>query len=89
MATVATLLAGAGLPRATIDPRRIKDFAQALGRSSKLDTLDAEVITRVPSAFARTCVRPITKDRSHFMVRRPDGPCRAAEIRAIRLGEGD
>jgi transposase len=41
---VAAALAGAKLPLAVINPRRIRAFAQALGRLAKTDRLDAETI---------------------------------------------
>jgi transposase len=43
-AMVAAALAGAKLPLAIINPRRIRAFAQALGRLAKTDRLDAETI---------------------------------------------
>jgi transposase len=41
---VAAALAGAGLPLAVVNPRRIRAYAQALGRLAKTDRLDAETI---------------------------------------------
>ena len=51
--TVAAAIAAAQLPLAVVNPRQIRDFARAIGRLAKTDTLDAEVIAR----FAET-VRP-------------------------------
>ena len=51
-ATVAAALAGVGLPLCVVNPRQVRDFARAMGRLAKTDTLDAEVI-----AFAER-VRP-------------------------------
>ena len=42
--TVAAALSGAKLPLAVVNPRQIRDFAQALGRLAKTDALDAHVI---------------------------------------------
>ena len=42
--TVAAALAGVGLPLSVVNPRQIRDFARAMGRLAKTDTLDAEVI---------------------------------------------
>jgi transposase len=42
--TVAAALAGAGLPLAVVNPRQIRNFARAIGRLAKTDTLDAEAI---------------------------------------------
>src|SRR5450432_1814510 len=44
--TVAAALAGVGLPLCVVNPRQIRDFARAIGRLAKTDTLDAEVIAR-------------------------------------------
>ena len=43
-ATVAAALAGVELPLCVVNPRQIRDFARAMGRLAKTDTLDAEVI---------------------------------------------
>jgi transposase len=43
-ATVAAVLADNGLPLCVVNPRQIRDFARAMGRLAKTDTLDAEVI---------------------------------------------
>jgi transposase len=52
-ADVAAALALAGLPVAVVNPRQVRDFAKALGRLAKTDTLDATVL----AAFAAR-VRP-------------------------------
>lgn len=41
---VAAALASAGLPLAVVNPRQVRDFAKALGRLAKTDTLDAQVL---------------------------------------------
>ena len=43
-ASVAAALAAVGLPLCIVNPRQIRDFARAMGRLAKTDTLDAEVI---------------------------------------------
>ncbi|MGW9820808.1 mutator family transposase/transposase [Methylorubrum extorquens] len=43
-ASVAAALATLGLPLCIVNPRQIRDFARAMGRLAKTDTLDAEVI---------------------------------------------
>jgi transposase len=43
---VATALALAALPVAVVNPRQVRDFARALGRLAKTDTLDAAVLAR-------------------------------------------
>jgi transposase len=61
-ATVAAALAGVGLPLCVVNPRQIRDFARAMGRLAKTDTLDAEVIalfaTPRPAAPPRPPDRP-------------------------------
>jgi transposase len=54
--TVAASLAAAGLPLCVVNPRQIRDFARAMGRLAKTDTLDAEAI----ALFAER-VRPQTR----------------------------
>ena len=41
---VATALAAAGLPVVVVNPRQVRDFAKALGRLAKTDTIDARVL---------------------------------------------
>jgi len=41
---VAVACAAAGLPVAVVNPRQIRAFAQAIGRTAKTDPIDAEVI---------------------------------------------
>jgi transposase len=43
---VAVACAAAGLPVAVVNPRQIRAFAQAIGRTAKTDPIDAEVIAR-------------------------------------------
>jgi len=43
-AMVAAVLAGIRLPLCIVNPRQIRDYARAMGRLAKTDTLDAEVI---------------------------------------------
>jgi transposase len=42
--TVAAAIAAEQLPLAVVNPRQIRDFARAIGRLAKTDTLDAEAI---------------------------------------------
>lgn len=55
---VATAFALAGLPVALINPRQVRDFARALGRLAKTDTLDAEVLALF-AARVRPAPRPL------------------------------
>lgn len=50
---IATELAGARIPLAVVNPRQARDFAKAIGRRAKTDTIDAAVLAE----FARA-VRP-------------------------------
>lgn len=43
-------LTAAGLPVAVVNPRQARDFAKALGRLAKTDTLDAQVLARFAAA---------------------------------------
>ena len=62
---VAAALASAGLPLAVVNPRQIRDFARALGKLAKTDTIDAEVI----ALFAER-VRPEPKPLADEEARR-------------------
>jgi transposase len=65
-ASVAAALAAAGLPLCIVNPRQIRDFARAMGRLAKTDTLDAEVIALFAERI-RQPVRPLPEpERSHF-----------------------
>jgi transposase len=65
-ATVAAALAGVGLPLCVVNPRQIRDFARAMGRLAKTDTLDAEVIALFAERV-RPQARPLPEpERSRF-----------------------
>ncbi len=65
-ATVAAALASAGLPLSVVNPRQIRDFARAMGRLAKTDTLDAEVIALFAERV-RPQVRPLPEpERNHL-----------------------
>ena len=65
-ATVAAALAGIGLPLCVVNPRQIRDFARAMGRLAKTDTLDAEVIALFAERI-RPEVRPLPEpERNHL-----------------------
>lgn len=65
-ASVAAALAAAGLPLCIVNPRQIRDFARAMGRLAKTDTLDAEVIALFAERI-RPPARPLPEpERSHF-----------------------
>jgi transposase len=63
----------AGLPVAVVNPRQIRDFARAMGKLSKTDTLDAQVMAHF-AANVQPKPRPIpdaqTRELSDIMTRR-------------------
>jgi transposase len=63
-ATVAAILASAGLPLAVVNPRQIRDFARATGLLAQTDTLDARVIAHFAEAV-RPAVRPLPSEHAH------------------------
>jgi transposase len=54
----AAKLCAEGLPVAVVNPRTIRDFARAIGRTAKTDKIDAKVI----ALFAANC-QPMPQDR--------------------------
>jgi transposase len=62
-ATVAAILASAGLPVAVVNPRQIRDFARATGLLAKTDTLDARVIAPFAEAV-RPAVRLLPTEQA-------------------------
>jgi transposase len=48
--TLAQELAASGLPLAVVNPRQVRDFARALGRLAKTDSIDAQVIAQFAQA---------------------------------------
>lgn len=45
-------VAGAGLPLAVVNPAQVRHYAQALGKRTKTDLIDAEVIAHFAAAAA-------------------------------------
>ena len=63
---LAAALAATGIPLAVVNPRQIRDFARAMGRLAKTDTLDAEV-TALFAERVRPQARPLPEpERSHL-----------------------
>jgi transposase len=58
---LASALAAAGLPVAIVNPRQVRDFANALGLLEKTDRLDAGVLMEF-AARMRPPVRPVADD---------------------------
>lgn len=71
--TVAAALAQAKMPAAVVNPRQVRDFAKALGRLAKTDSLDAEVLAHFAEAV-RPEPRPLkdqqARDLEALLVRR-------------------
>jgi transposase len=64
--SVAAALAATGLPLCIVNPRQIRDFARAMGRLAKTDTLDAEAIALFAERV-RPPARPLPEpERSRF-----------------------
>jgi transposase len=55
---VASAIAAAQLPLAVVNPRRIREFAKAVGKLAKTDRLDAAIIAHFGEAV-RPAIRPI------------------------------
>jgi transposase len=65
--------AGAGLPIAVVNPRQVRAFAQALGRSAKTDAIDAAVLAAFGARMtppARVIPDAATRALAAFVVRR-------------------
>jgi transposase len=54
-------LAAAGIPVAVVNPRQVRDYAKAIGRLAKTDSIDAMVLARFGDAV-RPEVRPLKDD---------------------------
>ena len=59
-------LGTAGLPVAAVNPRQVRDFARAIGRLAKTDTLDAEVLARFAEAV-RAPPRPLPDAQAELL----------------------
>ncbi len=55
---VASVLASNGLPVVVVNPRQVRDFAKAVGRLAKTDTIDATVLAHFGEAV-KPEVRPL------------------------------
>lgn len=65
-APVAATLLHAQLQVAVVNPRQVRDFAKALGKLSKTDRLDAEVLAHFAEAV-RPEVRPLVDDQTRAL----------------------
>ncbi len=58
---LASELAASGLPVVVVNPRKVRDFARALGRLAKTDVIDAQVLAHFGEA-AKPEARPLPDD---------------------------
>lgn len=65
-APVTAALGVAGLPVVVINPRQARDFAKAIGRLSKTDTLDAQVLARLGETL-KPAVRPLKDEETRAL----------------------
>lgn len=72
-APVVAALAAAGLPLVVVNPRQVRDFAKALGRLAKTDTIDARVLALF-GARVQPSARPLpdaaTQELQALLLRR-------------------
>lgn len=59
-------LATEGLPVVAVNPRQVRDFAKALGRLAKTDTLDAQVLARFAESVKPT-PRPLPDEQTQAL----------------------
>lgn len=82
-ALCAGILAGHGLPVAVVNPRQTRDFARAIGRLAKTDSIDAEVLAR----FGRDCkprLRPMPEKK---LLELKELLCRRRQLTSTKTAE--
>jgi transposase len=62
-APVAAALAAAGVPVAIVNPRQVRDFAKALGKLAKTETIDAGVLAHFAEAI-RPAPKPLPEEQT-------------------------
>jgi transposase len=80
---VAGALLASGLPAVVINPRQGRDFAKAIGKIAKTDSIDALVLARFAQSV-RPPVRPIATQQQQFL---KDLTSRRAQLVKIRTAE--
>jgi transposase len=55
-----------GLPAAIVNPKRVRDFARAMGRLAKTDSIDAHVLARFAQEM-KPEIRPLPNETELFM----------------------
>ncbi len=63
---VAAALAAAGVPVAVVNPRQVRDFAKAVGKLAKTDSLDAKVLVHFAEAVQPE-PRPLPDDQAQLL----------------------
>lgn len=65
-------LMAAGLPVKVINPRKVRDFARAMGKMAKTDTIDAMVIARYAATFKPLPQKPVDRlaDKAKSLIAR-------------------
>jgi transposase len=79
----AAALAGAGVACAVVNPRQVRDFAKAMGKLAKTDTLDAEVL----ALFAQRIKPPVRALPSAQCQVAAEMLARRAQLMGMRVAE--
>lgn len=71
-AELACALQGAGLPVAVVNPRQARDFARAMGKLAKTDSIDARMLAEMASVLVRRedlsrLLRPVSDERQQWL----------------------
>ena len=71
---IAGTLLSKGLPAAIVNPRRVRDFARAMGKLAKTDSIESHVraihLTQVSSRCSAKC--HLVRQNTYYMLWRPD-----------------
>jgi transposase len=65
-ALIASTLLTQGLPAAIVNPRRVRDFARAMGRLAKTDSIDANVLAHFAQEM-KPEIRSLPNDKERFV----------------------
>jgi len=65
-ALIASTLLTQGLPAAIVNPRRVRDFARAMGRLAKTDSIDAYVLARFAQKMQPE-IRSLPREKERFI----------------------
>ena len=63
---IASTLLMQGLPAAIVNPRRVRDFARAMGRLAKTDSIDAYVLARFAQKMQPE-IRSLPREKERFI----------------------